>query len=58
MAFNQNSRALGSAEKPSVIAEVVKFHFTLDGRRIAVPFCGIHHECLKDNIVKLKRCIE
>jgi len=37
---------------------IEELRFALDEKRISAPFCGIHYECLKEDIAKLKKYIE
>jgi predicted secreted protein len=46
----------GVNETSGILTEELRF--ALDNRKISVPFYGIHYECLKDDVVKLKRYIE
>ena len=37
---------------------IEELRLALNERRISVPFYGIHYECLKDDVVKIKKYIE
>ena len=50
------SPSCGVNETSGILTEELRF--ALDNRKISVPFYGIHYECLKDDVVKLRRYIE